>query len=32
MEQIVQIRRELCWMSDEYQEQLNQDEDDSTTR
>jgi len=32
MEQIVQIRRELCWMSDEYQEQLNQDEDDSRTR
>ncbi|RMZ70011.1 hypothetical protein GMOD_00000043 [Pyrenophora seminiperda CCB06] len=31
MEQIVQIRRELYWMSDEYQEQLSDYEDDSRT-
>ncbi|CAE7027108.1 hypothetical protein PTNB73_01646 [Pyrenophora teres f. teres] len=28
MEQIVKIRRELCWMSDEYQEQLDEDASD----
>ncbi|KAG9382462.1 hypothetical protein PtrSN002B_010034 [Pyrenophora tritici-repentis] len=28
MEQIVQIRRELCWMSEEYQEQLDEDASD----